>query len=325
MRRRNLLTGSGAALGMLVLILDSRTALVGAAEGLELCVKTVIPSLLPFIFFSNLLMGSLSGIPLPVLRPVRKRFSMPEGTEALLVPAFLGGYPVGAQCVAAAHRSGGLSRRDAENLLAFCSNPGPAFLFGMVGRFFPEDWMIWMLWGILIVSAFLVSLCFPCAQSDCEPALGNSHGEAPMKTTVSVMGSICGWVILFRVLIAFLDRWFLWLIPYPGRLVLIGMLELTNGCCGLGEIANIPLRFALAAGFLSFGGLCVTMQTVSVTQGLSVKNYLIGKILQTILCTVLAFSAFHTVAFFAVCVILFLLLIPGKLRKKSRNPVAIGV
>ena len=151
--------------------------------------------------------------------------------------------------------------------------------------------MIWMLWGILIVSAFLVSLCFPCAQSDSRPALEDIHGEAPMKTTVSVMGSICGWVILFRVLIAFLERWFLWLIPYPGRLVLIGMLELTNGCCGLGEIANIPLRFTLAAGFLSFGGLCVALQSIAYLSKCKVNPlyYLLCKTTQGLLSLGLCF------------------------------------
>lgn len=325
MKWRSILRGSAAGLGMLILILDSKTALTGAAEGLDLCIKTVIPSLFPFVFLSNLLTLALSGISLPVMRPVRKLFSMPESTESLLIPAFLGGYPVGAQCIASAHASGALSRQSAENLLAFCSNPGPAFLFGMVGRFFPEGWMVWCLWGILIFSALLVSAVFPCAESAGPSRLNPSGGTGSIKTAVTVMGSICGWVILFRVLIAFLDRWCLWLIPDPLRLVLIGMLELTNGCCGLDEIGSIPLRFALAAGFLSFGGLCVTMQTVSVTRGLSLRKYLIGKLLHTILCAALAFSVFNPVVFFAACTSLFLLFLPTKIRKKSRNSAPLGV
>ena len=48
-------------LGMLLLILDSGTALEGAKEGLVLCVSSVIPALLPFWVLSSLLTGSLWG------------------------------------------------------------------------------------------------------------------------------------------------------------------------------------------------------------------------------------------------------------------------
>ena len=37
-----------AGIGFLVLIFDSRLALEGARAGLDLCIRTVIPSLFPF-------------------------------------------------------------------------------------------------------------------------------------------------------------------------------------------------------------------------------------------------------------------------------------
>ena len=45
MKLRKILPGLVAALGMGVLILDSRTALMAAGQGVDLCLKTVIPSL----------------------------------------------------------------------------------------------------------------------------------------------------------------------------------------------------------------------------------------------------------------------------------------
>ena len=44
-----------SAAGMLALILDGRTALQGASEGLALCMQAVIPSLCPFLFLSAIL------------------------------------------------------------------------------------------------------------------------------------------------------------------------------------------------------------------------------------------------------------------------------
>ncbi len=98
MKRRNFWTGICVSLGMLALILDGRTAIEGARQGIELCLRTVIPSLFPFFVLSILLTSSLLGSSLIVLRPLGRLFGMPEGAESLLIPAFLGGYPVGREC-----------------------------------------------------------------------------------------------------------------------------------------------------------------------------------------------------------------------------------
>ena len=47
---------------MLALILDSKTALLGAQSGLDLCVRTVIPSLFPFFVISILLTAPFGGM-----------------------------------------------------------------------------------------------------------------------------------------------------------------------------------------------------------------------------------------------------------------------
>ena len=57
-----LLIGS---LGMMVLILDSRLALTAAAQGIDICVRAVIPSLFPFFFCSGRLTDALQGLRLP--------------------------------------------------------------------------------------------------------------------------------------------------------------------------------------------------------------------------------------------------------------------
>ena len=68
---------------MLALILDGRTAIDGARQGIELCLRTVIPSLFPFFVLSILLTSSLLGSSLIVLRPLGRLFGMPEGAEPL--------------------------------------------------------------------------------------------------------------------------------------------------------------------------------------------------------------------------------------------------
>lgn len=326
MRKQQLWTGLGAFTGMLVLILDGKTALEGAQQGVDLCLKTVIPSLFPFFLLSILLTGSILGTDLPLLRPIGKLFRIPNGAESILVSAILGGYPAGAQCVSEAYHSGQIRKTDAERMLAFCNNAGPAFLFGMVASAFPQKWMACSLWGIHLVSAFLVSRLFSAST---EPMPLNRKApvslSAAMTSAVKVMACVCGWVILFRVLITFLNRWFLWLLPMEARTALTGLLELSNGCCELMAIKDLPARYIICSGLLAFGGLCVTMQTLSVAKELSLRQYFLGKLLQTVFSLILASAIVYQQWVFSAGLLLFFLLYPQKMRKKSGNPNPLGV
>lgn len=291
--KRRIWTAALSAIGMCMLILDTKTALAGAADGIELCLRVVIPSLLPFFVLSMLLTSSLNGTPIPFLGSLGRLCGIPEGAESLLIVGLLGGYPVGAQTVAAAHRDGQLSKATAQRMIGFCSNAGPSFLFGIVAGQFSHWWIPWVLWGIHIVSALLVGILLPGKETKTVRLQITQPISlmGALRRSLSVMGMVCGWILLFRIMIQFLSRWFLWLLPQTVQTILMGILELTNGCCSLDLIENVGLRFVAAAGLLAFGGLCVTMQTASAVQPLGLRSYLLGKSIQTVLSVLLAFLA----------------------------------
>lgn len=321
MERRKYLYGIGAAAGMLVLILDGKTALAGARSGIELCLMTVIPALFPFIVLSVLLSGALLGASILPLRPVGKILKMPAGTESLLLCAFLGGYPSGAVAVSEAFRAGSLSKDTAERLLSFCNNVGPAFLFGMTLSLFPDAGAAWLLWGIHILSALAVGILIPGKEYSPVKLKKGGSSIGVIKKAITVMATVCAWVILFRIIITFLDRWILWLFPPEVRVAVIGVLELSNGCCSLTLVNDVRVRLILCSGMLALGGLCVTMQTVSSVRGLKMNQYYLGKILQFV-CSILlsAAAVFHfwwVFPVFGVVVYLFM----GRNKKISGNSV----
>lgn len=325
MKRKSYFVGIGASLGMLILILDGKTAVTGGREGLELCMKTVIPSLFPFFLLSNLLTHALAGGKIPLLRPLAALCGVPEGGESLLLTGFLGGYPVGAQSVANVFRSGQLSKGEAERMLAFCNNAGPAFLFGMAAAMFPQKRLAFFLWLIHILSAFFTAALLPAR--DMRPvtlseAKSVTISEA-MYGAIRVTGTVCGWVILFRILIGFLNRWVLWLLPIPVQVLMTGLLELTNGCCALAAISGTPMRFVLCSGMLAAGGLCVTMQTVSVTSGLSLKYYFPGKAMQVLFSLILS-CAWAVGIFLPVLTAMLLFVLILRKSKKSYSIQPIG-
>lgn len=270
---------------MLMLILDSKTALQGAQEGLAICGKTVIPALFPFFVISILLTGAISGYSIPIFKPITKFCKMPKGSESLLLVGLLGGYPVGAKCIYDCWKSGQLTKEDARRCLGFCSNAGPAFIFGMCGILFEQIWTVWVLWGIHIFSALLVGNMLPGYSAD--SLKENQKENVPLTDAASkattAMISVCGWVILFRVIIVFGERWFLWLLPEIFRVALQGILELANGCNSLLTVQSEGVRFLLCAAFLSFGGICVGLQTASVVGELGTGLYFPGKALQCVI------------------------------------------
>ena len=144
--------------------------------------------------------------------------------------------------------------------------------------------------ALLFVAALFAALLIP-GKPAVPVRLTKTSPHSPasaLNTAITVMATVCGWVVLFRVLLAFLKRWIFWILPAAVQVAVTGILELSNGCCELLAVTDVSARFCICSGMLAFGGLCVTMQTVSVTAGLSLKPYFLGKLLQTLFSLALA-------------------------------------
>ena len=279
-----------AAIGMLVLIFDGRSAMQGAADGIQICIKSVIPSLFPFFVLSILLTSTISNYSFRFLFPIGRLCGMRNGIEPLLLTGLLGGYPVGAQSVIQAYRQGQLTKSETERLLGFCSNAGPAFIFGIAGNLFSSPWIVWILWAVHILSAIIVGAILPDRQTGTVDFSNNVSIDLATAVTkaLKITATVSGWIILFRIVIAFLNHWFLWLLPQWLQLLCIGILELANGCHSLIQTESEPVRFVLCAVILGFGGVCVGMQTVSVTGEFGTGMYFPGKLMQGICSVILA-------------------------------------
>ena len=266
-----------------ILILDTKTALQGASDGITLCTKTVVPSLFPFIVLSMLLTSSLLGKRMVVLRPIGRLLRIPEGSESIWLIGSLGGYPVGAQSIGQAVKSGVLSQKDGRRMLCFCSNAGPSFIFGIGMGILGDIRLCFLVWLIHILSSILVGILTPGkAESSAMP-----HTSPPLTLpqvipkATATMAMICGWVIVFRILLSLLQKWILIHIPEIFQILLSGVLELSNGCVCLAEAESMTPKILLFSIFLAFGGVCVAMQTHSAVADTEITRwYLPAKLAQ---------------------------------------------
>ena len=270
-------------------------------EGLRLSVSVLIPSLFPFFICVNLTSAlGLTGVLARVFAPVMRRMFHVSGAgcTAVLCGA-AGGYPSGAQCVAALYREGQLSRAEAEYLLLFCNNAGPAFLFGAVGTVLGIGMTgCLLLWGIHLLSALVIGLVNRPkeAPNAALPPVQRANASGAVVEAVRSAGQsvlqITMFVAAFSVLARLLTMAAAHILPDGVCTVLTGMMELSGGIAALAAMP-IALRWklTLASFFLGFGGLCVWMQTQAVLApaGLSGCGMLLAKLAQGLLAALITF------------------------------------
>lgn len=245
----------------------------GFAEGLRLCVETVLPALFPFFVLCEWLI-SLRG-PHPLLRRVSRflGFGREEGVLALLLSWF-GGYAVCARLTGRLTRNGTLTERESAFLLMLgcCSSPG--FVIGCVGGLMLGSLKLGVLLYALQLAANLISTlaCLPLL-----PARRGASGRAACADTAEPAGfslavssavssclNVCGCVVFFRTLAAAAEP-FLPHIPQV-RPLLSALQEITAGCADFAALGGRAALYGCCL-CLSVLGLSVWAQLALLLQG----------------------------------------------------------
>lgn len=98
-------------------------------------ISTLIPSLFPFLLFSEILINTnLSYYFSKIFAFVPKYiFRLPVSTTISIVLGFLCGYPNGAKSIISLYEDNKISRKAAIKLLSFLNNCNPVFILSSIG------------------------------------------------------------------------------------------------------------------------------------------------------------------------------------------------
>ncbi len=120
------------ALGILLFPNDVRN---GASSGISYCLYTLVPSLFPFMVLSSFIIHSgISKFIGKLLQPVIQfLFYLPGSAGSVIIMSMIGGYPVGARGCMSLLEQGAITQKQAQRMLYFCVNAGPAFIISVVG------------------------------------------------------------------------------------------------------------------------------------------------------------------------------------------------
>lgn len=315
MKKRIAVIGSLAALA--ALICASGEVMESCRYALSLCAELIIPSLFPFFVLSILL--SRLGLPELLGRltsGISKRlFNVSGAGASALIMGLTGGYPLGAAYIADMRRAGSISTEEAERLMGFCSNSGPAFIVGAVGAgVFASPRAGLYLYCIHISGAVITGLilrtsravpdaviCEVTAEETGAP-FAEAFPSAVKQALVSIL-NVCAFVVCFTVLVGLLDAggffsltvgriaaatgWELhWV-----RALLTGTLELGSGVGAMRGLGLNAVNLALAAFLVGWGGISVHFQTMAVIAESGIKGALhfAGRLISASISAVLAY------------------------------------
>lgn len=313
------------------LVVFSKSNLDSAKTGLSLWANSVVPSLFPFFIATELLsytnVISVLGTYLNFL--MRPLFNVPGEGSFPFIMGIISGYPTGAKIVSKFKNDGICSSVEAERLLAFTNNSGPLFIIGTVGISLFGDLQIGiLLLTTHILACITVGILFrfwkynkSSIKTYTKVTKVSNNSSASISSLGKILGSsitsatrtivlIGGFVVLFSVIISIVNSSgilsllckiinpifeILNISPEFSSGLISGIIELTNGVSIISSISvkAISINLVLCAFLLGFGGISVVLQVFSIVSeaGISIKPYIIGKLLQGI------FAALYTYLF----------------------------
>lgn len=300
---------------LLSLLLYPSEAVAAAKNGVELCVNVIVPSLFPFFVLSSLCveLGLIRALGRFLARFMTPLFHVGGGCAGAFLLGIIGGYPVGARTAITLYEKGQCKKDEAERLLSFCNNSGPAFVLGVVGAgIFSSGTIGLWLYGAHVLASILVGMLFrfygdhSCASDSTVDAISKNLSFSgvfteTVKNSFSATMNICAFVIFFTVVIRLmfltgiitcLSGFIAWILRDLGvkqsliESILTGIIEMTSGVWSLRDMAaSMGTRMCMAAFILGWAGLSVHCQVLSFigSSGLSTRTYFWGKLLHGVL------------------------------------------
>ena len=287
---------------ILFILIYQSDCVAAAANGLILWYENILPALLPFTIFSNILIqsGYLDDM-IRAASPLLSRmfFQHPQAAYPI-ISGFLFGFPIGSKTTADLMREGKLTIQEANILCAMCNNISPVFVGSYLLISSLEIYhMTWITYAILDLPPLISGLFLRSRQKACcgkkksasRSNLNFQIIDAGIMNGFETLLKLGGYIMLFSLMAQMCVR-----VAGKNELLLMcltGFTEITNGIHVIAQSISYPLAFKypMIIGFTAFGGLSGFAQTASMVKetGISMRFYLAFRLVQTIISTLLAF------------------------------------
>ena len=152
--------GAAAVLILLLLLSHPTLAYEGAKSGLLLWSQTVLPTLLPFMICSNVIVAldAIRFLTWPFQSILKNVLKLSPNGSYIFISGLLCGYPMGAKTCSEFLDDKRITGKEASYLLAICNHPSPMFLLGYVSGSLNGGISDWLLLASLYLPVFLLAV-----------------------------------------------------------------------------------------------------------------------------------------------------------------------
>lgn len=255
-----------AAMFSAVMIIFPQVTEMGSKTAIMLWINSIVPVMLPFFIFSEF------------IKKTGDLRRLPSGIYPFAV-AFLSGYPMGAKVVGDFIKENKITVNKGISILSYSLVTGPAFILFTVGNFIGDQKAALVIALSHYAGALINGIIFRSDETKTLKAFrGNAYYSRDYleNFTESIvcgfkaMAMILAYLMFFTIGITLLEYWgvFSGLKNQWLESLVKGIFEMTIGINSIG-LCDINIKFkSIAASFLvSFGGMSVIGQSVSMTGG----------------------------------------------------------
>lgn len=256
-----------SAVFLIFLIYNPALCTLGAAKGLSLWYKQVLPALFPAMAAASFLISRKS------IQAALKHLPFPA--SAAFLSGLLCGSPMGALTCSGLYASKLLSQRSALWVVCFVQLPSPLFLSGFVASTLlalpAKMRFIFLLCAYLpFLASFLLCTLLFLLKPAAKYSISLEKDIQKVASPEPSLNDICDTCLLLLVRIGVLLMFFSILSEFLNsaapqsavQTILIGMLEMTTGISKISSLNTLSLRYksAICLFLLGFGGICVHIQ-----------------------------------------------------------------
>lgn len=291
-----------------IVLINSSEAAEAVRKGITICLESVIPSLFPMIFLSQLLIksGGADEIGRLLDKPTKILFGLPGVCGAAILTSLTGGFPAGARAAETLYQTHSISQKEGERLAMFAFCSGPGFTIGFVGAVLYGNKTV----GVLILTAQVISSIIIgmllnvfggrskknniqhiiASNKSLSEAFVESSADAAstvlaMSSFIVVFCVISSMISIVGINDALADASKIIGIGELGRVIIPSILEVTSG-----SMLSVTLGIPFTAFVAGFGGLSVHFQNFAICRTLKINKccYIVLRLIQGVMCALIA-------------------------------------
>lgn len=285
------------------LIFFPKSSIESVINGTNLFMKSVFPTLFPFLILTNILInyGGINILGKIFGKLLSKPLKISKNSIFPLIVSFICGYPLGTKYLNDFNEKNLIDQNEFQRMINIASNASPLFLIGTIGTsMFGNKNYGYILLIANYLSCFLISFIIPSkkiiksSHEHKTKIQKNNFGEtlkSSLENSLKTCAIIGGFIILFSLLKEILINNIFSQTLFENLPILkslfIGLFEITNGINILSQTnIDIFIKLSITSAICSFGGICIMLQCytfVYKNPSFKLNKYIFYKTIQAII------------------------------------------